>query len=244
MLRKKEGALLLSGKIGVGKTSAVISALKYIKENQLVDPNFPYHLPRPVGSRKSTRSELTTGPYSYYHMPFYEIEQSFFRESVEQYRTIIVPVFVNAPSFDIRRKKSETGQPEEIDLLEFKRVVLQSLVRRLFEASKTWGIIEDPLYTRYKRSRNKLKLLQLALIRLLYPRYYQYFKYAYRRSKTDKQLRVKIATLYRKAIAAEFKQEDKLEELKPLSVISAIKLTIVDLMVLGLLLSIICIGAS
>jgi Cdc6-like AAA superfamily ATPase len=109
LYRRAEGALLISGKRGVGKTSTVFSAINKALENQI-----------------NSNTERK-----------------------------ILAVLVNAPSFDIRKKitdggthidnnsgssvprnpneKNQLNSVEEIDLLQFKRIVLQNFVRRLYK---------------------------------------------------------------------------------------------------------------
>jgi len=114
--RRTEGALLLSGKRGVGKTSAIFAAIN--NSMQKLDP-------------KSRETEIDR-------------------------RIRLIPVVVNAPSFDIRgarltesdvenspsnneklpqpsNQSSQETVPYNLDLLDFKRVVLQNIVRRLYK---------------------------------------------------------------------------------------------------------------
>jgi Cdc6-like AAA superfamily ATPase len=125
LCRRTEGALLVSGKRGVGKTSAVYSAINeaicQLKNNNVK----------------------------------------------------VLPVLVNAPSFDIRKiilekdaKSDQTdllefmpgqnykgnaidSKSDQTDLLEFKHVVLQNIARRLYKlAEQKEGEIEKEIYDR------------------------------------------------------------------------------------------------
>ncbi len=116
--RRAEGALLMSGKRGVGKTSAIFDAIH----------------------------EVIT--------------------SLKSKKTYVLPVLVNAPNFEIWKGKLTSGDNSEAkrddeskeliregktqrntskptDLIEFKRVVLQNLVRRLYQLTSNLIIIEN-----------------------------------------------------------------------------------------------------
>ena len=51
-----------------------------------------------------------------------------------------LPVLVNAPNFEISRVNDKGEKISEVDLLEFKRIVLQNLVRRLYELTRYYKL--------------------------------------------------------------------------------------------------------
>ena len=81
LARRTEGALL-SGRRGVGKTSAIFSIIYDVKEM--------------LHDRK------------------------------------ILAILVNAPSFEIYDQRTESDNKQGVDLVKFKRIVLQNLIRRLY----------------------------------------------------------------------------------------------------------------
>lgn len=103
LARKKEGALLLSGRRGVGKSSVIFSVINKINNENL------------VGSVR------------------------------------LVPVLVNAPSFDIAAADGKIS-PEKYD--SFKKIVLQSLIRRLYKScqSTASGGAKKKIEELYKRA--------------------------------------------------------------------------------------------
>jgi len=105
--RRVEGALLVSGKRGVGKTSAICSAI--------------------ISAYNVLKGQSGA-----------EIE--------------LFPVLVNAPNFETRTSMlNENDKPEPIDFLKFKRIIMQNLVRGLYQTAEKHGIVE-------KKSQKKAEL--------------------------------------------------------------------------------------
>lgn len=108
--RRSEGALLVSGERGVGKTSAITSAI--ITAHRILK------------QQKDDNKEL-------------------------------VPVLINAPNFEIR-KINRSYKSEYINFLDFKRLIMQNLVRGLYQRAEKHGIVE-------KEERKRLRNIELPI---------------------------------------------------------------------------------
>jgi tetratricopeptide (TPR) repeat protein len=211
--RNEEGALLLCGKRGVGKTSAIFSAIHIAKQ-------------------RVERQGKTEG----------------------KTKTTILPVLVNAPNFESRKESREEDdknrqlnitkflhqapieqkqRSDDFDFLQFKRVVLQNLVRRLFQTAIKYNMIEapDPLLMQRqidkKMQRSLLgqykltELLQKIKRKLLLKHMKKGMNSELQKdTKEDEKLPIipgevkkKIIDLYRRAVAKEIIRESNLQEL-------------------------------
>jgi hypothetical protein len=131
--RRTEGALLISGKRGVGKSSAVFSAINKVmaKQQKILPivvnaPGFDIPQKKLEELRNEEILEKTT-------------------ENNPGNQKAIAPIVSNKTTDE---NKSENQKTDQIDLLEFKRVVLQNLVRRLYKVAeqkeKNLGIVDEP----------------------------------------------------------------------------------------------------
>lgn len=166
--RKNEGALLLSGKRGVGKTSAIFSAIQEAK--RLLKKNDG-----------------------------------------------ILNILVNAPNFEINKSYHE--KTDQIDLLEFKRLVLQTLVRRLYQAAVKRGIInivDDELVARQQQINRNIFSHLLVRIKSKIRRNQNYDKLLEEKQNIDINIDIKkrIHSLYRRAVAKEVRQVTNLKQLE------------------------------
>lgn len=162
--RKNEGALLLSGKRGVGKTSAIFSAIQEAK--RLLKKNDG-----------------------------------------------ILNILVNAPNFEINKSYHE--KTDQIDLLEFKRLVLQTLVRRLYQAAVKRGIInivDDELVARQQQINRNIFSHLLVRIKSKIRRNQNYDKLLEEKQNID--IKKRIHSLYRRAVAKEVRQVTNLKQLE------------------------------
>jgi tetratricopeptide (TPR) repeat protein/phosphatidylserine/phosphatidylglycerophosphate/cardiolipin synthase-like enzyme len=170
LLRREEGALLLSGKRGVGKSSFVFSTL-----HEAIDKLY------------------------------------------EEKGIIALPVLVNAPNFEIRRVNEKGEKIKEIDLLEFKRIILQNLVRRLYQTTRFIKMENDKI----KMEDGKIVYDEnlLSETNLSQPLSTKSFYIKLRKKSPDNYVKsfavhTKIHELFMKAVAKEVKKETNLEELE------------------------------
>src|SRR5712691_4750494 len=55
----------------------------------------------------------------------------------------LLPVLINAPNFEIRKSQLDKDiKPERVNFIDFKRLVMQNLVRGLYQAAEKHGIID------------------------------------------------------------------------------------------------------
>ncbi len=87
--------------------------------------------------------------------------QKLIEESAEEWQ--VIPVLVNAPNFEIRKvRESNGGRSETVNFLEFKRLVIQNLVRALYQAALRNEIVDNidldnTVLEDYKKSNKRWK---------------------------------------------------------------------------------------
>ena len=123
---KDEGALLICGKRGVGKTSVIFSAIheaKRLEEEKILQ------------EKERLKNEYRSDDAS----------------KLEEKAVKILPILVNAPGFELSKDhkendkpndsnegKSNNKQPEFVDeFVDFRRAVLQNVVRRLYQVTRS-----------------------------------------------------------------------------------------------------------
>jgi len=182
LYRRNEGALLLSGKRGVGKTSAIFSAIheahKKLKDDKIND--------------------------------------------------VVLPILVNAPNFesfkeDIKnndenkqkeQKENEAQKPTK--LAEFKRTVLQHLIRRLYEEGIKKGKIEKEL----EKQQDEIDI-QKENFNHRQPYFFKFGRQQEEQELEERQNQINkkrevmknISTLFNRAVAKEVRRETNAEEL-------------------------------
>jgi hypothetical protein len=181
--RRREGALLVCGRRGVGKTSAIAAAI--------------------LASQEILKQEK-------------KIEKP--KDAEESIPTMrLLPVLVNAPNFEIRKTKINDNDKSEhaVDFLDFKRLVLQNLVRGVYQAAVKNGIIDTidiaNVTTRNQDSRSKS--IHTILRKIFVQRNINPSK---KRILTpdEIELKNKISNLFRRAVAKEVKTQSNLKEIE------------------------------
>jgi hypothetical protein len=174
--RRREGALLVSGRRGVGKTSTIVAAILASQEI----------LKKEIASKKKN-------------------------DDIK----LLLPILINAPNFEIRKlEKSKNngeakdGEPKyDVDLSDFKRLVLQNLVRGLYNAAVRYGIVEKidigELAARNKDGKSKtINSFMKNVGNTSNPNTHN----------SDVKLKNKISSLFRRAVAREVRTESNLKE--------------------------------
>jgi tetratricopeptide (TPR) repeat protein/DNA polymerase III delta prime subunit len=221
LYRRTEGALLISGKRGVGKTSTIYRAV-----NDAFDSSNDEK--EGVGKTSTILDAMPTTK---------TIHNASNISNDDKITKEPLPVLVNAPNFEIRKgktlepnesdkdeldellelirneNKEKEDKTEQIDLLEFKRVILQNLVRRLYQR---W--INN---SAHRQSRSKDRILNFSFTlrtwikrRILYFKNFLYIQDT--KLSTRQQIEIidkRISDLYRRAVAKEVKKETNLEEI-------------------------------
>jgi hypothetical protein len=182
--RRREGALLVGGKRGVGKTSVIISAIlqarKALREKSKKTNKLG----------KSTTEEQST-------------------VSME-----LLAVLVNAPNFQNRRSnKNSKDESEDTKLLEFKHSVLQNLVRALYQAARRDGLISGINLDDFDINNGLAGTKKKSYNFLKYWTFKKEDKHGDNDQLASLKIRNQISYLFNRAVAAEVKTQANLKEL-------------------------------
>ncbi len=183
LIRKSEGALLISGRRGVGKTSSVFAAIQ--EANKFLE-NKNKEKENKEKENKKTQME-------------------------------IFAILVNAPNFEVRkiRQEQKNNISEQIDFLEFKRIVLQNLVRRLYEVAVKKEIIQ--ISDERAINQSKINILKIFSRKKEYVSREENTPHArlsdHQQNDLD-DIKKKISNLFRRTVAKEVRSETSLKELE------------------------------
>ena len=179
--RRREGALLVCGRRGVGKTSAIAAAI--LASRMILGQS----------SKKKDQSDA----------------------QADLDGMALLPILINAPNFEIH--KSQTGEkqePKNADpFLEFKRLVLQNLVRGLYQSAVKCGIMHPiDIGVLDKSLRRGVGILEL--VKNLANRNKILRKNRRPLTKQEIDLRNAISHLFRRAVAKEVKTQSNFKEME------------------------------
>ena len=128
----------------------------------------------------------------------------------------VLPVLINSPNFEIRKAKAGTNsRSEQIDFLEFKRIVLQNLVRGLYQTAVKHGIvdiIDDELPLQNQSSNRIVKTNEM--LKTLRQKKYRNRSLSRNAQNDLNDIKKKISNLFKRAVAKEVRKETNLKELE------------------------------